>query len=54
VADNGVGLPAELEVEQASTMGLQLLRMLTDQLNGSMQVHRQNGTAYTICFTIEN
>jgi two-component sensor histidine kinase len=50
VADNGVGLPAELEVEQASTMGLQLLRMLTDELNGSVAITREGGTTFTIAF----
>jgi PAS domain S-box-containing protein len=50
VADNGVGLPAELEVEQASTMGLQLLRMLTDQLHGSVAITHEGGTTFTIAF----
>lgn len=37
VRDNGVGLPAGLEPAAASTLGLQLVTMLTGQLNGQLR-----------------
>ncbi len=50
VSDNGVGLPAELDLRQVTTLGLQLVATLVDQLEGSITLERGNGTAFTIIF----
>lgn len=53
VADNGCGLPAHvdpLDPLQASSMGLQLVRLLVEQLQGRMEVDRSQGTRFTIAF----
>jgi len=54
VCDDGVGLPAGLTVEQADTMGLQLMRMLTEQLHGTLEITREGGTTFSICFNTES
>ncbi len=51
VADNGMGLPAEVAVETSPRLGLRLIRMLTQQIVGTLHVERDNGTCVTITFT---
>lgn len=50
VADNGVGLPEELNVEATDTLGLQLVNDLTKQIQGRLEVNRIKGTVFTIIF----
>ncbi|HEX8515087.1 MAG TPA: PAS domain S-box protein [Bacteroidia bacterium] len=50
VADNGIGLPKEIDYRNTQSLGLQLVVTLTDQLNGSIEMDSSNGTKYTIIF----
>ena len=50
VADNGVGLPADADPHTAQSLGLQLVRMLTEQSVGRVEVDRGAGTAFTVTF----
>ena len=50
VSDNGIGLPANFEVEKASTLGLKLVTTLVDQLEGNMVIDRSKGTSFKITF----
>jgi PAS domain S-box-containing protein len=50
VHDNGIGLPQDLEPENTGTLGLQLVSILVKQLNGTMEISRSGGTAFTITF----
>ncbi len=50
VRDNGVGLPADLDVKQANSLGFILVNTLIKQLKGSLTLHRHNGTAFEISF----
>ena len=50
VIDNGVGLPAHLDVQSTDSLGLLLIRKLTEQLRGSIAVERDNGTTFQISF----
>lgn len=49
VRDNGVGLPANWR--QSSSLGLQLVRMLTGQVRGTFDVCTEGGTAFILTFT---
>lgn len=51
VADNGIGIPLELDIENTETLGLRLVGMLVRQLEGCLAVQRLNGTVFTIKFT---
>lgn len=51
VADDGVGLPADFDYRQAQTLGLQLVTVLVNQLNGSLELDRSNGTRFLIRFS---
>jgi len=50
VADDGVGLPARLDVRQTETLGHQLVFMLAEKLRGAVEVTRDQGTAFRITF----
>jgi PAS domain S-box-containing protein len=51
VSDNGIGLPEACVRHMNGSLGLTLVRLLTDQLEGNMEVSNQNGTRYRIRFT---
>ncbi len=46
VSDNGIGLPADINLRSPKTLGLQIVRDLVRQLRGTMRVTRQKGTKY--------
>jgi PAS domain S-box-containing protein len=48
VTDNGVGLPKDLDVRNARTLGLQLVTMLVTQLHGTLDVVSDGGTTFLI------
>jgi PAS domain S-box-containing protein len=57
VGDDGVGIPEGVEVETAETLGLSLVRMLTEQIqgrlesrNGSPSADERRGTLFTLSF----
>jgi two-component sensor histidine kinase/integral membrane sensor domain MASE1 len=52
VADNGVGLPKDLDFRNAATLGLQLVGALTDQLGGSLELAGPPGTTYKVTFPV--
>ncbi|MFH0726746.1 MAG: transporter substrate-binding domain-containing protein [Pseudomonadota bacterium] len=52
VADNGVGLPADLDWMKANSLGLVLVRMLGQhQLQGRIELDRDGGTTFRLRFT---
>lgn len=50
VADDGVGLPAELDPATVNSLGLQLVALLVDQLGGRFSLERRPGTRFTLRF----
>jgi two-component sensor histidine kinase len=50
VSDDGVGFPAGLDLRKAETLGLQIVTMLAEQLDGTVSVNREGGTAFTVEF----
>lgn len=50
VADDGIGLPADFDLETTDSLGLQLVFNLTEQLGGTIQVNGNKGTFYEIRF----
>ncbi len=51
VSDNGTGLPKSVAGNDSDTLGLTIINLLTKQLNGSINIHRKNGTEFNIHFT---
>lgn len=53
IKDNGIGLPAGLNVDQSTTLGWKLMRhLVTDQLRGRLQIAAHEGTEVKIEFPI--
>jgi two-component sensor histidine kinase len=52
VGDNGSGFPGDIDYRTASTLGLQLVTTLTDQLCGTIDLQTGQGTEWTISFLI--
>jgi PAS domain S-box-containing protein len=50
VTDNGVGLPSGLEEGLNRSMGLKMIRSLTRQIGGTLDVHRESGAGFRIRF----
>ena len=49
-ADNGVGLPTSVDIENPTTIGLGLVKNFVAGLSGEMCVERAKGTKFTITF----
>ena len=52
VSDNGVGIPENLDIEDLDGLGIQLITTLVDQLDGKLELKRNNGTEFAIRFTV--
>ena len=52
ISDNGVGIPNDLDIENLNSLGLQLVTSLVDQLDGELEIRRNNGTEFIIRFTV--
>jgi two-component sensor histidine kinase len=50
VADDGVGIDRDVAVENAGSLGLQLVGDLTQQIRGSLSVEAGRGTCFTVTF----
>jgi len=48
VSDDGVGFPTGLDFRHTETLGLQLVSLLVDQLNGTIELDRREGTTFRI------
>jgi two-component sensor histidine kinase len=48
VEDNGVGLSSEIDLAEVDTLGLQLVRGLAQQLNGTVTIEQNGGTRVVI------
>ena len=53
VSDDGIGIPDDFDIAQTTTLGLQLVTMLADQLGGTLEIHRANPTRFILRFPLE-
>jgi two-component sensor histidine kinase len=51
VADNGVGFPADVDLRATGSLGMQLVTALVDQIDGTVELNRENGTSFVISFS---
>jgi two-component sensor histidine kinase len=51
VADNGVGLPADFDMQQLHSLGLQLVSDLVGQIQGRLEIGRGPGAVFEVTFT---
>lgn len=50
IADDGIGLPEDLDITSTTTLGLQLVNTLVEQLKGTITLERDTGTTFIIQF----
>lgn len=50
VADNGVGLPEDMELETSPRLGLRLIKMLARQIDGEVSIGQNAGTCIAVTF----
>lgn len=50
IFDNGVGLPQNFDPDKDSQLGMQLIHMLSKQMDGDIKIFCENGTTYDIQF----
>lgn len=53
LADDGIGLPAEIDPAHTDTLGLQLVWILASQIEAEVELVRENGTLFRILFAEE-
>jgi two-component sensor histidine kinase len=50
VKDNGIGLPADFDLKNTTSMGLYLVNSLVNQIDGTLEVKSDKGTEFKIIF----
>ncbi len=51
LTDNGIGIPDDINIKQAESLGLQLIvSLIEEQLQGQLELTRNNGSAFSIRF----
>ncbi len=50
ISDNGIGLPESTDFKNSNTLGLLLVNSLVDQIDGSIELDRTNGTRFKLIF----
>ena len=50
VADNGVGFPETVDFRNTTSLGLQLVNVLTGQIRGTIELSNAGGTRFSIAF----
>jgi len=51
VADNGKGIPGEIDFKNTDSLGLQLINILVEQIDGCIELKRDRGTEFVIRFS---
>ena len=52
VSDNGGGLPTDFDINTSTTLGMELITALTEQINGSVDFKNENGTHFSVTFKV--
>ncbi len=54
IKDNGVGVPDSVDFNDSTSLGLKLVKILSEQLGGKVELSRQNGSKFEISFKSAN
>ncbi len=52
VSDNGIGIPPGLDYMDTKSMGMQLIITLVEQLEGTIELNRDQGTEFRVTFNV--
>ena len=53
ISDDGVGIPSGFDIEEAASLGMSLMRGLSNQLEASFDVQRCSGTIISVIFPVQ-
>jgi len=53
VTDDGVGFAEDFDMTQTTTLGLQLVILLVDQLGGDLSIQRSHPTRFSLRFPLQ-
>jgi two-component sensor histidine kinase len=53
IADNGIGLPHDFEIKEASSLGMEMMKALSKQLDGNFKMENNDGVVITLVFRAE-
>lgn len=51
IADNGIGFPENIDFTNTDTLGLKLVNILVDQIDGKITMDKSHGTAFKVVFS---
>jgi PAS domain S-box-containing protein len=52
VSDTGIGIPDDLDIENTSSLGLQLVQLLSEQIAAKLTIQRKNPTSFTLLIPV--
>ncbi len=52
VQDDGIGIQKELDFEELTSLGMNIITGLVDQLDAEMEIKSEGGTTFRICFNL--
>jgi two-component sensor histidine kinase len=50
IADDGVGIPEAMDFRATESLGLQIVNLLVEQLEGTIKLDKEKGTSFTVNF----
>jgi two-component sensor histidine kinase len=50
IRDDGIGLPADFSIDRVKTMGLQIVQLLSQQIEGELVIENTPGASFTLTF----
>jgi two-component sensor histidine kinase len=53
IKDSGVGIPQNFDWRNTESLGLRLVTELADQLDGTIELDRANGTSFTLTIPVK-
>lgn len=53
VKDNGIGFPNDFDIQKNSNLGLQIVKILTQQLEGDLEFNQSQGSEFKIKFEVK-
>ena len=50
ISDNGIGFKEPFESDHEGSFGIEIIKILTEQINGRIRVTHEKGTRYSLVF----
>ncbi|SEN59815.1 Two-component sensor histidine kinase, contains HisKA and HATPase domains [Mucilaginibacter gossypiicola] len=53
IADDGIGLPQDFDIKETSSLGMEMMKALSKQLDGNFKMENNDGVVITLIFRAE-